>query len=133
MHPPRITTSAHAAKSILWPVIAKLLLDYPDLKVEMNIESRLTDIVTQRFDAGIRLGESLDKDMIAVRIGPDIPMAILGSPEYFARHGSPKDPGDLVHHACINLRLATLGGLYAWEFQKAGRALNVRVVLLAFS
>ena len=93
----------------------------------MNIESRLTDIVTERFDAGVRLGESLDKDMIAVRISPDLPMAVVGSPEYFARHGSPKDPGDLVQHACINLRLATLGGLYAWEFQKAGRALNVRV------
>lgn len=123
----RITSSAHAAESILWPVISQILPDHPDLKVEVNIESRLTDIITDRFDAGVRLGESLDKDMIAVRIGPDIPMAVVGSPDYFARYGIPKDPGDLVRHACINLRLPTLGGLYAWEFQKEGRALNVRV------
>lgn len=123
----RITTSAHAATSILWPVIAKILPDHPDLKVELNIESRLTDIVTERFDAGVRLGESLEKDMIAVRIGPDVPMAVVGAPAYFAQRGIPQSPGDLVQHACINLRLPTLGGLYAWEFEKAGRAVNVRV------
>lgn len=123
----RITSSAHAASSILWPVIAEILPDYPDLKFEVNVESRLTDIVTDRFDAGVRLGESLDRDMIAVRIGPNMPMAVVGAPDYFARRGIPEEPGDLEQHACINLRLPTLGGLYAWEFQKAGRAQNVRV------
>ncbi len=123
----RITSSALAADMILWPMIARLLPDYPEVKIEVNVESRFTDIVTERFDAGVRLGESLDKDMIAVRIGPDMTMALVGSPAYFARHGCPAEPQELVHHACINLRLPTLGNLYAWEFVKNARPLNVRV------
>lgn len=123
----RITSSALAADLILWPMIARLLPDYPDLKIEVNVESRFTDIVAERFDAGVRLGESLDKDMIAVRIGPDLRMALVASPSYAAAHGLPGEPQDLVHHACINLRMQTLGNLYAWEFARNGRPLNVRV------
>ena len=123
----RISSSALAAEMILWPMIARLLPDYPDVKIEVNVESRFTDIVTERFDAGVRLGESLDKDMIAVRIGPDMTMALVASPAYVAAHGLPDDPQDLTRHACINLRLATMGNLYAWEFTRNGRPLNVRV------
>lgn len=123
----RITSSALAADMILWPIIARLLPEYPDVKIEVNVESRFTDIVTERFDAGVRLGESLEKDMIAVRIGPDMTMALVASPDYLTRNGCPAEPQDLVHHACINLRLPTLGNLYAWEFVKNGRPLNVRV------
>jgi DNA-binding transcriptional LysR family regulator len=123
----RITSSTHAAESILWPALSRLLPDYPDIQAEISLESRLTDIVTERFDAGVRLGESLDKDMVAVPIGPDLRMALVGSPGYFAARGVPAHPQDLMQHACINLRLQTLGGLYAWEFEKQGRALNVRV------
>lgn len=123
----RITTSAHAAEAILWPAISRILPDYPDLKVELNVDSRFTDLVAERYDAGVRLGESLEADMIAVRIGPDIRMAMVGAPDYFARAGRPEVPQDLVRHACINLRLQTLGNLYVWEFAKAGRSLNVRV------
>lgn len=123
----RITSSALAAELILWPMIARLLPDYPDLQIEVNVESRFTDIVAERFDAGVRLGESLDKDMIAVRIGPDFRMALVASPGYAAAHGLPSEPQDLVHHACINLRMQTLGNLYAWEFARNGRPLNVRV------
>lgn len=123
----RLTTSAHAAETVVWPAISQLLPDYPDLQVELNVESRFTDIVAERFDAGVRLGESVDRDMIAVRIGPDMQMALVAAPAYLARHPAPSHPQDLLAHACINLRLPTLGGLYAWEFAKAGRALNVRV------
>ncbi|MBI1173088.1 LysR family transcriptional regulator [bacterium] len=123
----RISTSALAADTILWPRLAPLLRANPDLNIELNIENRFTDIVAERFDAGVRLGESLDKDMIAVRIGPDFRMAVVAAPDYIAAHGLPQDPHDLVHHRCINLRLPTLGNLYAWEFQVAGRPLNVRV------
>lgn len=123
----RISASALAAQTILWPMIARLLPDYPDVRIEIGVESRFTDIVTERFDAGVRLGESLDKDMIAVRIGPDLRMALVAAPGYAARHGLPGDPQELVQHACINLRLPTLGNLYAWEFSRNGRRLNVRV------
>lgn len=123
----RITTSLYAAQTILMPALAKFLLDYPDIHVEAVIDSALTDIVTQRYDAGIRLGEQVEKDMIAVRIGPELRMAAVGSPAYFAAHPKPKTPQDLTHHNCINLRMQTLGGLYAWEFEKNGRPLNVRV------
>jgi DNA-binding transcriptional LysR family regulator len=123
----RITTSGHAAETILMPGLAKFLLDYPDVHVEAIIDSGLTDIVTQRYDAGIRLGEQVEKDMIAVRIGPQLRMAAVASPSYFAAHSKPKTPQDLVRHSCINLRLQTSGGLYAWEFEKNGRPLNVRV------
>jgi DNA-binding transcriptional LysR family regulator len=123
----RITTSEHAAETILWPALARLLPDYPDIHVELSIDLALTDIVTERFDAGVRLGEQVAKDMIAVRIGPDVRMAVVGAPSYFARRPAPKTPLDLTDHQCINLRLPTLGGLYAWELEKGDRKLNVRV------
>ena len=123
----RITTSEHAARTILWPKVKELLAAYPDLKVELNIEGALTDIVTERFDAGVRLGEQVAKDMIAVRIGPRYSMAVVAAPSYFHRHGKPNTPQDLVKHACINIRFEASGGLYAWELEKNGRELNVRV------
>lgn len=123
----RITTSEHPAKTILWPALKKLMRQYPDINAEIEISSGLTDIVTQRFDAGVRLGEQVAKDMIAVRIGPDLRMAAIGSPSYFSEHAAPKMPQDLAHHQCINLRLPTAGGLYAWELEKRGRDLRVRV------
>jgi DNA-binding transcriptional LysR family regulator len=123
----RITTSAHAAETILMPALAKFLLDYPDVHVEAVIDFGLTDIVAQRYDAGIRLGEQVEKDMIAVRIGPDLRMAAVASPPYFAAHSKPRIPQDLMKHICLNIRLPTYGGLYAWEFEKSGRPLNVRV------
>jgi DNA-binding transcriptional LysR family regulator len=123
----RITTGEHCAGSILWPALAKLLPQYPDIKVEVVIDYGLTDIVAERYDAGVRLGEQVAKDMIAVRIGPDMRMAVVGAPSYFARRSTPKKPQDLTAHDCINLRLPTYGGLYAWEFEKRGRELKVRV------
>ncbi len=123
----RITTGQHAAERILWPALLRLLPQYPDVKVELSIDQALTDIVSERFDAGVRLGEQVAKDMIAVRIGPDLRMAVVGSPDYFATHPKPRTPQDLTRHSCINLRLPTLGGLYAWEFEKGGRELNARV------
>jgi DNA-binding transcriptional LysR family regulator len=123
----RITTGEHAAESILWPTLAALLPPYPDIRVELIIDYGLTDIVAERYDAGVRLGEQVAKDMIAVRIGPDFAMAVVGAPSYFARRSKPKKPQDLMAHDCINLRLPTYGGLYAWEFQKRGRELKVRV------
>ena len=123
----RINTSEYAAQAILWPALARLLPDYPDIEVELFVESGLVDIVAERFDAGVRLGEQVHKDMIAVRIGADLRMAAVAAPGYVDRRGAPSTPHDLAHHDCINLRLATLGGLYAWEFEKDGRRLNVRV------
>jgi DNA-binding transcriptional LysR family regulator len=123
----RITTSEHAAHSILWPALDRLLPDYPDINVEASIESGFTDIVAERFDAGIRLGESIAKDMIAVQIGPDVRMTVVGAPSYFEKHKKPRTPQDLAEHKCINLRLPSAGGMYAWEFAKAGRELRVRV------
>jgi DNA-binding transcriptional LysR family regulator len=123
----RITAGEHGADSILWPALAKLLPQYPDIKVEVVIDYGLTDIVTERYDAGVRLGEQVAKDMIAVRIGPDMRMAVVGAPSYFERRSMPKKPQDLTAHDCINLRLPTYGGLYAWEFEKRGRELKVRV------
>jgi DNA-binding transcriptional LysR family regulator len=123
----RITATEHAVNDIMLPKLAKLLRNYPDIKVEMTIDYGLTDIVTERFDAGVRSGEQVAKDMIAVRIGPDMRMAVVGAPAYFRKRFEPKRPQDLVNHNCINLRLPTLGGLYAWEFEKAGRELKVRV------
>jgi DNA-binding transcriptional LysR family regulator len=123
----RITTSDHAAESILMPGLAKFLGDYPDILVEMVIDPGFIDIVAERYDAGIRLGEQVDKDMIAVRIGPELRMAVIASPDYFRAHATPQAPQDLVHHTCINMRLQSSGGLYAWEFEKGGRPLNVRV------
>jgi DNA-binding transcriptional LysR family regulator len=123
----RITASEHAAELILWPALAKLLPEYPDIKVEIVVDYGLTDIVAEGYDAGVRLGEQVAKDMIAVRIGPDMRMAVVGAPSYFARRKPPQAPQDLTVHDCINLRLPTYGGLYAWEFEKDGRELKVRV------
>jgi DNA-binding transcriptional LysR family regulator len=123
----RITSSRHAAETILWPAVGKLLTDYLEVSVEISIDSHLTDIIADRFDAGIRLGEQVAKDMIAVRIGPELRMAVVGAPRYFAKHGRPQTPHDLTRHACINIRMQTKGGLYAWEFGRGGRDLNVRV------
>jgi DNA-binding transcriptional LysR family regulator len=123
----RITTSEHAAITVLWPVLEKLLPDYPDIHVELSFHSGLTDIIAERFDAGVRLGEQVAKDMVAVRIGPDLRMAVVGAPSYFANWPTPRTPQDLAQHSCINLRLITLGGLYAWELEKDGRELHVRV------
>jgi DNA-binding transcriptional LysR family regulator len=123
----RITTGDHAAETILQPAVAKLLERYPDIHVEIAVDIGLRDIVADRFDAGIRLGEQVARDMISVRIGPDMRMAAVASPAYFRARGEPKTPQDLAHHNCINLRFPTLGGLYAWEFEKDGRELNVRV------
>src|SRR6266403_4112535 len=122
----RITATEYAADTILWPKLAKLLLKYPDIKVEIIIEQGLTDIVAERYDAGVRLGEQVAKDMIAVRVGPDMRMAVVGAPAYFAKRSPPKKPQELVDHNCINLRLPTHGGLDAWEFEKVGRELKVR-------
>jgi DNA-binding transcriptional LysR family regulator len=123
----RITTSIHSAETILWPALAKLLLDYPDIKVEISVDAGFVDIVEGRFDAGIRLGETIAQDMVAVRIGPDLRMAAVASHSYFAARGAPRSPQELASHNCINLRFPTLGGLYAWEFEKGGRALNIHV------
>jgi DNA-binding transcriptional LysR family regulator len=123
----RINTGEHAAQTILWPALERLLSEYPDIKVEVDIDNGLTDIVAERYDAGVRLGEQVAKDMIAVRIGPDLRMAVVGAPSYFTKRRRPTKPQDLVDHDCINLRLRTAGGLYAWEFEKGGRELRVRV------
>lgn len=123
----RITLSEHAADTIVWRALEKLLATYPDIHVELSIDSGFTDIVTERFDAGVRLGEALAKDMIATRIGPDLRMAVVGSPAYFDRRPIPNTPQDLADHQCINLRLLSNGGLYAWELEKDGRELRVRV------
>lgn len=123
----RITTGEHAAETILWPALEKLLPGYPDIRVETFIDYGLTDIVAGRYDAGIRFGEQIEKDMVAVRIGPDQRMAVVGAPAYFAHRAPPKVPHDLTAHRCINLRLPTLGGIYAWEFEKRGRELKVHV------
>ena len=132
----RLTTGEHAAHAILWPALIRLLPDYPDIHVELVIDNGLTDIVAERYDAGVRLGESLDKDMVAVRIGPDIRMVVVGSPGYLACRSRPDltAPQDKTTHDCINLRLPTYGGFYAWEFGKNGHELKVRVAgRLAFN
>lgn len=123
----RLTATENAADTILLPKIAKLLPRYPDVTVEIVIDYGLTDIVAQRFDAGVRSGEQVARGMIAVRIGPDIRMAVVGAPSYFTRRSAPEKPQDLADHNCINLRLPTHGGLYAWEFEKGKRELRVRV------
>lgn len=123
----RLTASRAAARQILLPVTGRLMQHYPDVHIEISVEARFVDIAKEGFDAGIRLGESLDKDMIGVRISPDVEMIVAGSPGYFRDHPRPETPQDLTRHNCINLRLPTLGGLYAWEFERDGRSLNVRV------
>jgi DNA-binding transcriptional LysR family regulator len=123
----RITTSSHAASTILWPALEKLLSNYPDIHVELCLDSAFTNIVEERFDAGVRLGEAVAKDMVAVRIGPELRMAVVGSPAYFKKHPIPRKPQDLNNHLCINLRLASAGAFYAWELGKKGREVKVRV------
>jgi DNA-binding transcriptional LysR family regulator len=123
----RITTDEHAANTILQPKLAQLLPEYPDIKVEVVVDFGLTDLVAQRYDVGIRLGDQVAKDMIAVRIAADLRMAVVGAPGYFTKHKRPRKPQDLTGHNCINLRLPTYGGLFAWEFEKDGHELKVRV------
>src|SRR5688572_21547821 len=123
----RITATENATETILVPRLAPLLREYPDVKVEIIIDYGLTDIVAQQYDAGVRSGEQVAKDMIAVRIGPDMRMAVVGARSYFKRRPVPKSPQDLISHNCINLRLPLHGGVYAWEFEKGGRELRVRV------
>jgi DNA-binding transcriptional LysR family regulator len=123
----RITTHDHALRAVLWPALERLLPDYPDIKVEIVIDYGLTDIAAERYDAGVRSGEVVAKDMVAVRIGPDLRMVVVGAPSYLNNRPRPKTPQDLTSHTCINLRLPTRGGLYAWEFEKNGRELRVRV------
>jgi DNA-binding transcriptional LysR family regulator len=123
----RITTAEHAADTILMPAIERLLPRFPDIKVEITVDYGLTDVVAERFDAGVRLGEQVGKGMVAVRIGPDMRMAAVAAASYFASHRLPRVPQDLSRHQCINLRLPTSGGLYAWEFEKGGRQIKVRV------
>jgi len=123
----RITATEFASNSVLFPKLAKLLPQYPDIRIEIIVDYGLADIVVQRYDAGVRWGEQVAKDMIAVRIGPDLRMAVVGAPSYFAKRLPPKKPQDLTDHNCINLRLPSHGGLYAWEFEKGKRKLNVHV------
>ena len=123
----RISAIDYVADTVLWPKLAKFLGQYPDIKVEITIDYGLTDIVAKAYDAGVRSGEQVAKDMIAVRIGPDLRMAVVGAPSYFKNRSEPKAPQDLIGHSCINLRLPTHGGLYAWEFEQGGRELKVRV------
>lgn len=123
----RITAGEHAARSVLQPGLARLLPDYPDIRVEIVVDYGLVDIVSEGFDAGVRLGEQVAKDMIAVRIGPHMRMAVVGSPAYFAKRPKPLTPQDLTDHNCINVRLPTYGGLFPWEFEKDGREVKVRV------
>ncbi|MDF2900777.1 MAG: LysR family transcriptional regulator, partial [Phenylobacterium sp.] len=123
----RITSTDHAAETILWPAMEQIARAYPDITLEVVIDYGLSDIVAERFDAGVRIGEAIAKDMIAVRIGPELEMAVVGTPDYLAAHGIPRTPQELVGHNCINLRLVSAGGLYPWEFEKDGRELHVRV------
>ncbi len=123
----RLTAGEHAMSAVLWPVLKPFMAQYPDINVEVTVDNGLTDIVDGRFDAGVRLGEQVAKDMIAVRIAPDMRMAVVGSAEYLQRFGVPETPEQLDQHRCINMRLPTRGGLYAWEFERDGSELRVRV------
>lgn len=123
----RLTVSDHAFNTLVWPRLRPVLGDYPDINIEFSIDNGLRNIVEERFDAGVRLGENLEKDMIAVRIGPDWRLVAVASPGYLDRHGVPQSPQDLVHHNCINHRQGRSGGLYAWEFERDGRQMQVRV------
>jgi DNA-binding transcriptional LysR family regulator len=123
----RINASTHAADTILWPKLSKVLPLYPDIKLEISIDHGFVDITSKQFDAGVRLGEDVAKDMIAVRIAPDFRLVAVAAPSYLAAHPAPKVPQDLTGHNCINLRLSTYGNLYAWEFEKDGQQLRVRV------
>lgn len=123
----RLTLSDHAFESIIWPKLKPALVAYPDINIEFSLDSSFRNIVEEGFDAGVRLGESIEKDMIAVRIGPDWRLVAVASPDYFARRGVPKHPQELLRHSCINMRHITAGGLYAWEFEKDSQPLRVRI------
>jgi len=123
----RLTMSDHALETVVWPKLKPVLRDYPDINVEIALDSTFRNIVEEGYDAGVRLGESVEKDMIAVRIGPDWRLVAVASPDYFAERGRPEHPRDLIRHRCINMRHETSGSLYAWEFEKDGEALRVRV------
>lgn len=123
----RLSAGEHAMSAVLWPVLKSFMAHYPDINIEVTVDNGLTDIVDGRFDAGVRLGEQIAKDMVAVRIAPDMQMAVVGSAAYLAKNGVPETPEQLEHHRCINMRLPTLGGLYAWEFTHDGREIRVRV------
>jgi DNA-binding transcriptional LysR family regulator len=123
----RLTLSDHALSGLVWPKLKPVLAAYPDIKVEFSIDNGLRNIVEDQFDAGIRLGESVEKDMIAVRIGPDWRLLAVASPAYLAANPPPQHPNELVAHNCINMRQSRAGGLYAWEFEKDGQEVRVRV------
>lgn len=123
----RLSAGEHSARSLLWPKLKPFLREYPQINVELVVDNGFVNIVDERFDAGVRLGESVDKDMVAVRIGPDMRMVVVGAPDYFAANGVPQTPHELQKHRCINMRLPTAGGLYHWEFEKEGKPLRVRV------
>ncbi|CNB23336.1 LysR family transcriptional regulator [Yersinia pseudotuberculosis] len=123
----RLSAGEHAARSLLWPKLKPFLRKYPEINVELVVDNGFVNIVDGRFDACVRLGESVDKDMIAVKIGPEMRMAVVGSPEYFMANAIPVTPHELQHHRCINMRLPTAGGLYHWEFEKEGKPLRVKV------
>lgn len=123
----RLTLSDHAMENVVWPKLKPILGDYPDISVELCVDGSFRNIVEEGFDAGVRLGESVEKDMIAVRIGPDFRLVAVASGDYLARHGTPEHPEELLRHNCINIRHTSAGGLYAWEFEKDGKALRVRV------
>ena len=123
----RITCGDHVMHTVLLPKLMPLLREYPDIQLEFDMNYGFRDIVADRFDAGVRMGNTIDNDMIAVPIGPLLQMAVVGSPEYFQRHPVPRTPGDLTAHQCINQRMPTSGGLYVWDFEKRGRKVNVRV------
>lgn len=130
----RIAASDHALKHVIWPKLKDVLPRYPDISVELVLDNGLTDIVTERYDAGVRMGEHLAKDMISARIGPDFCLAVVGSPSYFAEHPVPTHPKDLTAHTCINFRLQGSGTFYAWEFEEDGHEIRVRVTgQLAFN
>ncbi len=122
----RITATDHAAETLLWPALDRLSASFPDIAVELSVEGGLVDIVEGRFDAGVRLGEEVSKDMVAIRISPDMRMAAVATPDYLARRGTPQSPQDLVQHACINMRFES-GEIYAWEFEKDGREIRSKV------
>lgn len=123
----RITAGLHVTETILWPKLQPMLRKYPDVQVEITVDYGLANIVADRYDAGVRLGEQVAKDMVAVRIGPDFRFVVVAAPSYFDEHAEPRHPQDLTSHSCINLRLPTYGGIYAWEFERGGREINVRV------
>jgi DNA-binding transcriptional LysR family regulator len=122
----RITSAEHAANTILWPKLTPILHQYPEINVEINVDYAMSDIVSQRYDAGVRLGNQVAKDMIAVRISPDLRIAVVATPSYFSRNPKPVAPNDLAQHNCINLRLPTHGGLLPWDFEKDGKEIKLR-------